>query len=59
MNCFTAQHLETMCFAFNKEIKCVHSNALLTQLKDVPEQGVFKRLQLPERSGVISLPLAL
>jgi hypothetical protein len=37
----------------------VQGYALLTLLEDVPEQGVFKRLQLPKRSGMISLPLAL
>ncbi len=41
------------------EIECLHGDALLTLLEDVPEQGMFKRLQLPERSGVIPLPLAL
>ena len=32
---------------------------LLTMLEDVPEQDLFKRLQLPKRSGVSRLPLAL
>jgi hypothetical protein len=43
----------------NNEIECVYGHALLTMLEDVPEQDLFKRLQLPKRSGVRRLPLAL
>ncbi len=43
----------------NNVIKCVYSHALLVMLEDVPEQGLFKRLQLPKRSGMRCLPLAL
>ncbi len=43
----------------NNEIECVYGHALLAMLEDVPEQGLFKRLQLPKWSGVRRLPLAL
>jgi hypothetical protein len=43
----------------NNEIECVYAHALLAMLEDVPEQELFKRLQLPKRSGVSRLPLAL
>jgi hypothetical protein len=67
MNRFTALHLATKCFALNSGERdealttrtnvCAH--ALLGMLKDVPEQELFKRLQLPKQSGVSRLPLAL
>jgi len=43
----------------NNEIECVYAHALLAMLEDVPEQELFKRLQLPKRSSVSRLPLAL
>ena len=33
----------------NNEIKCVYAHALLAMLEGVPEQDLFKRLQLPKR----------
>ena len=41
------------------EIEHLHSNSLLVLLENVPEQGVFEWLQLPERSSARCLPLAL
>ncbi len=43
----------------NDKIECVYGHALLGMLEDVPEQGLFKRLQLPKRSDIRHLPLAL
>ncbi len=43
----------------NDEIECVYGHAQLAMLEDVSEQGLFKRLQLPMRSGMRRLPLAL
>jgi hypothetical protein len=42
------------------EIEHLHGDTLFALLKDMPQQGVFERLQLPsKRSGVIGLPPAL
>jgi hypothetical protein len=41
------------------QIKCVHAEALLALLKDMPEQGMFEMLELTDWSGVICHPLAL
>ncbi len=41
------------------KIERMHGDALLALLKDVPEQGILERFQLPERSEVICLPTAL
>ena len=37
----------------------VHNDPLITELKDVTEQGVFNRLQLAEQAIVSQLLLAL
>ena len=43
----------------NNKIECVYSHALLAMLEDVPKQELFKRLQLPKRSDMSRLPLAI
>ena len=43
----------------NDKIKRMYGLALLAMLKDVPEQDLHKRLQLPKQSRVRRLPLAL